>query len=70
MDYWPSDAKFNAGDAVQRKNLSSGKPPAYRFPGNVCGWYRTPSGSLGFAISNQYEPACIQIFPQSGLEAR
>lgn len=65
---WPEDAKFNLGEYVQRSNLKSGKPPAYRFPGHICGWYRTPNGSLGFAISNEWEPNCIQIFPQSGLE--
>ena len=65
---WPQDALFAFGDRVRRKDSASGKPPAYRFPGSICGWYRQPNGGLGFAISNAYEPACIQIFPQSTLE--
>lgn len=68
LNGWPADAVFQFGDRVQRSNLSNGKPPAYRFPGKICGWYRTPKGSIGYAVSNVYEPACIQIFPQSGLE--
>lgn len=70
MDGWPDDAKFQLGDAVQRSNLRDGSPPAYRFPGRICGWYRGPNERLGFAVSNIHEPACIQIFPQSGLESR
>lgn len=66
----PTDSAFKWGAPVQRSALSSGRPPAYRFPGIIVGWYRTPGGSLGFAVSNAHEPACIQIFPQSGLEPR
>lgn len=69
-DGWPSDARFAFGAAVERANYPNGKLPAYRFPGIVCGWYRAPSGNLGFAVSNFSEPACIQIFPQSGLRGR
>lgn len=68
--FWPEDAKFVYGELVQRADLKSGKAPAYRFPGTICGWYRQPNGHLGFAISNIHEPACIQIFPQSTLEHR
>lgn len=67
---WPADARFAYGEEVERADFPNGKPPAYRFPGRVCGWYRTPSENLGFAVSNIHEPACIQIFPQSGLRAR
>lgn len=67
---WPADAKIAFGDPVQRRNFANGKPPAYRFPGTVCGWYRTPSGNLGYAVSSIHEAACIQIFAESALEPR
>lgn len=67
---WPTDARFAFGAAVERADYPNGKPPAYRFPGFICGWYRTPSGNLGYAVSNMHELACIQIFPQSGIRAR
>lgn len=69
-DAWPAIAKFDLGAPVQRANFPNGRPPAYRFPGFVCGWYLTPSGNLGYAVSSAHELACIQIFPESGLEPR
>lgn len=67
---WPPEARFGFGAAVQRGNFPNGRPPAYRFPGFVCGWYMTPSRNLGYAVASVHEPACIQIFPESGLEPR
>ena len=66
---WPAEAKFKMGDPVQRCNMPSGKPPAYRFPGRVCGWYMT-QGKLGYCVSRDGDQGCIQIFPGHMLEAR
>lgn len=64
---WPVDAKFQFGDLVQRCNMKSGKQPAYRFPGTICGWY-VSKGVVGYAVSNIMESGCIQIFPEYMLE--
>jgi hypothetical protein len=63
-------AKFSFGAPVQRGNFANGRPPAYRFPSTICGWYLTPSGNLGYAVASIHEPGCIQIFAESALEAR
>lgn len=65
---WPKSAKFEFGDMVQRCNLPSGREPAYRFKGHICGWYLTPTG-FGYAVSNWNEPGLIQIFSEQMLEA-
>ena len=66
---WPTDAKFGFGAKVQRCNLPSGKPPSYRFPGTVMGWYATANG-YGYCVSGDHEPGNVLIFPEYMLEAR
>lgn len=60
---------FYRGQKVQRKNHASGKPPAYRFRGTVCGEYANPhTGEHGYAVSLDHDPGCVQIFPHYMLE--
>lgn len=57
------------GDKVQRRDRADGSPPAYRFRGTICGEYSNPvTGEKGYAVSLDYDPGCIQIFPAYMLE--
>lgn len=52
------------GTKVQRRNLSNGKDPSYRFRGIVCGNYINPAnGEKGHDVSLDHDPGCIQLFP-------
>ena len=66
---WPTDARFCFFDLVERAEMSSGKPPAYRFPGSIVGWYATLNG-YGYAVSRDGDPGCVQIFPEYMLKRR
>jgi len=62
------DRKFKRGQPVQRK-ANNGKPPAYLFKGKICGDYINPqTGTIGYVVSNDFEPGLIQIFPEYMLE--
>ena len=59
------------GTKVQRRNLPNGKPPSYRFKGEVCGNYINPAnGEKGHCVSLDADPGCVQIFPLYMLETR
>jgi hypothetical protein len=62
----PIPLKFAMGAAVQR----SGDNPAYRFPGFVCGFYRSGTGAVGYAVAHRDEPGLIHIFSERMLEER
>lgn len=65
---WPPTAKFGYGDRVRRGDMPGGRSPAYRFPGVVVGWYSVRQ-YIGYAVSRDDDPGCIQIFPEHLLEA-
>jgi hypothetical protein len=66
---WPKDAKFFHGDHVQRCNRPDGKPPPFRFPGIICGWYRLHEADpIGYAVAGDSEPGNKLIFPEYMLE--
>lgn len=64
---WPEGAAFQYGQRVQRSNMKSGHPPAYRFRGRVVGWYAS-GGGHGYVVSLAHDPGCNQIFPEHMLE--
>lgn len=70
--WWPPGLKFQLGDPVERCALPNGNPPAYRFPGRVCGWYATNDFDtrVGYVVSRDGDPGCKQIFTENMLQHR
>lgn len=67
---WPKGGPFSYGVAVERSPHADGRPPAYRFPGRVCGWYDAGGGRIGYCVSREGDPGNIQIFPAGMLRLR
>jgi hypothetical protein len=66
---WPAVARFRFGQYVERAPLN-GRPPAYRFPGYVCGVYYDFNNSyvpIGYVVAREGDPGCKQIFPEHML---